>query len=129
MASHTVLVVEDETFIRLDTCAHLRECGYTVIEVSNAEDAISTIYRHPEIDLVFTDVRMPGNMDGLDLARWILENKPNTPVMIATGDLGRVSAMHELCGVETFIKPYDHDKIVDRIRRALAKKSSGEQPH
>lgn len=122
---HTVLVVEDDTFIRQDTSDHLRECGFMVFEAEDVEKAIMILLAHPEIDLVFTDVRMPGPMDGLDLARWIMENRPATPVMIATGDLGRVTAMDELCAAETFIKPYDQDKVVDRIRRALAKATGG----
>ncbi|HUO01929.1 MAG TPA: response regulator [Rhizomicrobium sp.] len=121
-SNHTVLVVEDEPLILQDVSSHLDDCGFRVLEAENADQAVILLLQHPEIDLVFTDVRMPGKMDGLDLARWVLENRPGLPVMIATGDLGRATAMHELCGAETFLKPYDHEKIVERMLKALAAK-------
>ena len=91
-----------------------------VLAAENADRALLMLHMHPEIDLVFTDVRMPGQMDGLDLARWLIQNRPDIPVMIATGDLGRATAMHDLCAAETFMKPYDQEKVADRMRRTLA---------
>ena len=81
---------------------------------------IAALNGHPDIKLVFTDVRMPGTRDGLDLARWVIENRPSIPVMIASGDLGRETAMRELCGVRAFVKPYDLEDVSMAVKAALA---------
>ena len=52
--------------------------------------------RGVEIDLVFSDIRMPGALDGYGLARWIMENRPDLPIILATGDLGKQNAAAEL---------------------------------
>ena len=120
VVSDTVLVVEDELFIRMDVADHLESCGYRVIVAGSASEAIAALNGHPDIKLVFTDVRMPGTRDGLDLARWVIENRPSIPVMIASGDLGRETAMRELCGVRAFVKPYDLEDVSMAVKAALA---------
>ncbi|MFW8642509.1 response regulator [Rhizobium beringeri] len=64
----TVIVVEDETFVRLDIAMSLENEGFIVLEASNADDAIDILNTHAEIRLMFTDIDMPGSMDGLKLA-------------------------------------------------------------
>ena len=75
---HTVLVVEDEVLIRVVIADYLRECGYRVYEAVNASEALAML-QAPEVsvDIVFSDVEMPGDMDGLGLARWVRANKPS----------------------------------------------------
>ena len=70
-------MVEDEVLIRLVIADYLRDCGYRVHEAVSAEEAI-LILQAPEvsIDIVFSDVEMPGEMDGFGLARWVRANKP-----------------------------------------------------
>src|SRR5215467_9442631 len=63
-----VLVVEDEIFIRLDVAEALRTAGFEVIETESAEEAASFIEAGEPVDVVFTDVQLPGLLDGLDLA-------------------------------------------------------------
>ena len=58
--AQTILVVEDELLVRLDTADYLEGCGYTVLQASDASDAITLIRARSDIDVVFTDVRMPG---------------------------------------------------------------------
>lgn len=116
---HTVLVVEDETFIREEISQHLEDCGFKVIQAGNADEAVKMILAQSDIDLVFTDVRMPGEMDGLQLAAWVLERYPHIPVIIASGDAGRVVAMKELCGGHAFTKPYHPDEVVSKITAAI----------
>jgi DNA-binding response OmpR family regulator len=115
MDQHTILVVEDELFIREDVCGHLEECGFNVLQATNADEALNTILARADVDLVFTDVRMPGSMDGLQLARWVLDHRPNIAVMIASGDTGRVVAMRELRGAHAFTKPYSFDDVVTKM--------------
>src|ERR1700722_1189750 len=116
---HKILVVEDEPLIRLALATHLEERGLEVLEAGSAAEAIQ-ILQGPGclLDLVFTDVRMPGEMDGLGLSKWIFDNRPNVPVILASGDLGKATAMDELCGREAITKPYNFEAAADKIRQA-----------
>jgi CheY-like chemotaxis protein len=69
-AGETVLVVEDEVLLRLSIAAYLRDCGYKVIEAADADEAV-LVLKQPdlEIDVLFTDVEMAGDMDGFGLAQ------------------------------------------------------------
>jgi CheY-like chemotaxis protein len=116
---HTVLVVEDEIFIREEISQHLEGCGFRVLQAGNAVDAVKALLGHPDIDLVFTDVRMPGEMDGLQLAAWVLDRYSHMPVTIASGDVGRIVAMKELCGGHAFTKPYHPDEVASKITAAI----------
>lgn len=107
--SHTVLLVEDEPFIRLDVAQHLEECGYRVLEADNATSAMRIIAQQ-RIDVVFTDVRMPGEMDGLALARWVLHHFPDTVIMIASGESAIATAVSELCKARFFTSPIPSGK-------------------
>jgi two-component system, response regulator PdtaR len=115
----TILIVEDEIAIRQEICEHLEGCGFAVLQAESASGAISKIMRHPEIALVFTDIRMPGAIDGYDLAMWIRLNHSNIIVMITTGGFGRKHAKRDLFGAEIFPKPYLPQKVSDRIRQVL----------
>jgi CheY-like chemotaxis protein len=80
-----VLVVEDEQLIRMDTAASLEATGFVVHEAANAADAIRCLELHPEIRLVFTDVNMPGSMDGLALARYVRGRWPPVKLIVTSG--------------------------------------------
>ena len=67
-AGYVVLVVEDEALVRMVAVDALLEAGYLTLEAANADQAICLLEAHPEIRLVFTDVQMPGSMDGVNLA-------------------------------------------------------------
>ena len=99
-----VLVVDDEPIIRVALAEHLKEKGFQVREARTAAEAVA-ILEEPGciVNLVFSDVRMPGEMDGLGLSRWIFENRPNIPVILASGDRGKTTAMQDLCGAETMV--------------------------
>ena len=62
--SATILVVEDEILIRMDLADYLRECGYHVIEASNADEAMAVLQSGREVGVALADVQMPGSMDG-----------------------------------------------------------------
>lgn len=117
-----VLVVEDEPMIRLALCTHLEDKGFDVREAACAADAIAVLEEPGcPVSLVFSDVRMPGAMDGLGLSKWVFENRPNIPVILASGDMGKETAMKDLCGVEAITKPYSFDAAADKIRAVMAK--------
>ncbi len=117
---HVVLVVEDEPVIRFTLMVHLEDHGFEVRGASCAADAVA-ILQEPGclIDLVFSDVRMPGEMDGLELSRWVFEHRPNIPVILASGDLGKNAALMDLCGAETMLKPYSFEAAEAKIRSTI----------
>ncbi len=83
--AQTILFVEDEALIRMDMAEFLRECGYRVHEAANAAEALEALQAKFAIDLVFTDINLPGGMNGLGLAEWILNNRPGVKTLITTG--------------------------------------------
>ena len=116
-----ILIVEDEALIRMILTDYLEECGFQVLEASDAATAIAHIVdRTVKIDLVFSDVRMPGEMDGVGLANWIKQNHPGLPIFLASAEAKKLELAHELCGNEQFFaKPYDIKIVVEHIRRIL----------
>lgn len=117
--SDIILVVDDQILIRMALANHLEECGYTVLEAENAADAIKLLQKHFEIAVVFTDVNMPGEMDGLGLAKWVIENRPRTAVMVASGHAAKDVAIKELCGARAFTKPYSFDELTNHIQDVI----------
>lgn len=80
-----ILIAEDEDLIRDLVCEFLEDAGFRVVEVANAAQAMDVVSDHPEIDLVMTDINMPGKMDGHGLADWISTNRPQLPVLLTSG--------------------------------------------
>lgn len=110
-----ILVVEDEALIRAITADYLRDSGFTVLEAADAEHAIALIRAH-EVAVVFSDVRMPGDMDGFGLARWVHKNRPRIRVLLTSGG-ARVQSADRPERLD-FAKPYDLGEVACRIRRA-----------
>ena len=93
-----VLVVDDDAAIRLVLADTLRDAGFCVIEARSGTDAVSYLRSGGRVDLIFSDIQMPGSMDGLELARRLRVERPSLPVILASGGTA---------GVTTFItKPY-----------------------
>jgi CheY-like chemotaxis protein len=120
--SETILIVEDEVLIRLDVADYLRGCGYRVIEAGNAPEAIAILQSGRRIDLVFSDVQLPGSMDGFSLARWVRAHQPEVKVILTSGVARSAQLAGELC-VEGPLekKPYDQRHLLERIRATLAR--------
>jgi CheY-like chemotaxis protein len=72
----TVLVVEDEVLIRMATAEYLRGCGYRVVEVGSGDEAVAVLETDIRVDVVFTDVTMPGALNGFGLAQWVRRERP-----------------------------------------------------
>jgi DNA-binding NtrC family response regulator len=80
----TILVVEDEILIRLLLAEHLRDCGFKVREAGNAAEARELLVSAGPVDLVFSDVNMPGGEDGIALAHWIVHRHPTIPIILTS---------------------------------------------
>ncbi len=120
-----VLVVEDEPIIRFSLAMYLEQSGFEVREAENAAEAIA-ILQEPNclVNLVFSDVRMPGDMDGVGLSRWIFENRPNIAVILASGEIGKATVIQDLCGAEVMSKPVDYGNVTARIQAAIERKTN-----
>jgi len=117
-----VLVVEDEALIRLSAFDIVEDAGFAAIGASNADEAIAILEARPDILLVFTDIDMPGSMDGLKLAHYIRDRWPPVKLMVASGK--SVVAESELpFGARFFQKPYPHVEIADAMIRMLGPSS------
>ncbi|WP_315924189.1 response regulator [Mesorhizobium sp. SP-1A] len=114
-----VLVVEDETLVRFDIVDHLANEGFVVREAANADEAIAILETDPDIRLLFTDIDMPGSMDGLKLSVAVRDRWPPVKIIITSGHRSvRSSALPD--GARFFSKPYKHADIVDSMRKLLA---------
>ncbi|MDB5585936.1 MAG: response regulator receiver protein [Devosia sp.] len=114
-----ILVVEDEFLILSATAYDLRDAGFTVFEASNADDAIELLEAHGEIRILFTDVDMPGSMDGLKLSAAVRERWPPTLIIVTSGKtlVGRAKLP---VGGRFFPKPYSTGKIASAMQEMLA---------
>jgi len=116
-AGATILVVEDEVLVRLMITDELRAQGYLVVEAANADEALAVLRSTVAVDLLLTDVRMPGTHDGLDLARLVRAAHPSVKVIIASGQMPDSVASVATDGF--FAKPYDVERLVARINGLL----------
>lgn len=111
----TVLVVEDESLIRMSIADHLQESGFEVLEARDADQALKFLTSHPEIEIIFTDVDMPGDMDGIKLAQAVRDRWPPIRIYVTSG-LWRLDR-DELPDDAVFVpKPYNVDDIVTQFR-------------
>ncbi|EKF59103.1 MAG: response regulator [Agrobacterium albertimagni] len=115
----TVIVVEDEVIVRMDIAMSLQDEGFIVLEASNADEAIGLLDSHPEIRLMFTDIDMPGSMDGLKLAEAVRDRWPPVKIIIASGHRQLRDDLLPIEG-KFFSKPYDHARIISAMREMLA---------
>jgi DNA-binding NtrC family response regulator len=115
----TVLVVEDEAIILMDIADRMEGEGFHVFQAANADRAIEILGTHPEISLIFTDIDMPGSMDGLKLAAAVRERWPPVKIIVTSGH--RVVKMTDMPNGSVFLaKPYDHHSVLTSMREMLA---------
>jgi CheY-like chemotaxis protein len=112
-----ILLAEDEVLTRFTLSHWLRAQGHEVLEAASGDEAITVLGSVLEIDLVVTDIEMPGRLDGLGLARHVREMAPGLPVIVVSGR--PVSPEIEAVSVAFFRKPYDLDRIAALIARLV----------
>ncbi|HYE51803.1 MAG TPA: PAS domain S-box protein, partial [Azospirillaceae bacterium] len=114
----TVLIVEDEADV-LETAVELfRSLGYAVLTATDGAKALTVLDRHPKVDVLFTDVVMPGGLSGVDLAREARRRRPGLQVLLASGyPQPAVTAEHgDLSDFSFLAKPYRWTELADRLK-------------
>jgi two-component system, response regulator PdtaR len=109
-----VLVVEDETFIRMDVVETLSAAGFDILEATNAGEAIQMLERDSDISLIFTDIDMPGSMNGLKLAAAVRDRWPPVRIIATSGHF-KVRADDLPVGARFIAKPYQPAQIISAI--------------
>ncbi|MDB5612648.1 MAG: hypothetical protein JWQ22_301 [Devosia sp.] len=118
-AGISVLVVEDEALIMLDIVDQLEAEGFTIYQAHNADIAIELLAAHPDIRLIFTDIDMPGSMDGLKLATAVRDRWPPVKIIVTSGHRAvEITDMPD--GSVFFSKPYKHKAVTASMRELLA---------
>ena len=110
-----ILLVEDDVLVRFTTAEVLRDGGFDVLEAVDSSEALALLSTGHPLDLVITDIRMPGHMDGMQLANVLKNARPNLPVALLSSHLQRPDHSADI-----FIsKPYDPDKLVEVVKRLI----------
>jgi CheY-like chemotaxis protein len=112
----TVLVVDDEPLVRMDLVDMLEAAKYHTREASCAAEAVEILEQDPEIRVVFTDIQMPGSMDGLALSHYVRERWPPTVIVLCSGN--RTPSQEELPRDANFIaKPFGRHELGRVLRK------------
>ena len=114
-----VLIVEDEFLLRMNAAEMIGDAGFNVVEAGNADEAITILEARPDIRVVFTDIQMPGSMDGLKLARFVRRRWPPIKI-VATSGFVNVGTDDLPEGSRFLPKPYRADQIVAALRELTA---------
>ncbi len=114
-----ILVVEDETFIRMDAVEIIRAAGFDILEATNADQAIRMLELHSSIQLIFTDIDMPGSMNGLGLVAAVRDGWPPVRI-IATSGYFKVKAGDLPSDARFISKPYQPAQLINAIRELTA---------
>jgi CheY-like chemotaxis protein len=120
-AHETILVVEDDRDVRNYSCEMLRELGYNILEAENGRSGLKLLDAHPHIKLLFTDVGLPGGMNGRQLADEARRRRPDLQVLFTTA-YARNAIVHDGRldpGVELITKPYSQAALSSKLRDML----------
>ncbi len=113
----TVLVVEDDVLVRFSAAEALRAAGLAVVEAATGDEALAVLGSSATIDLVFTDIQMPGSTDGLALAEIVRKTRPSVKIIVTSG---HAPTWPSRGLADVFIgKPYALDRLVARIKGLL----------
>jgi CheY-like chemotaxis protein len=114
-----VLVVEDEFLLRTNAAEMIADAGFDVVEAGDADEAIAILEARPDIHVVFTDIQMPGSMDGLKLAHFVRGRWPPIKI-IATSGRHKIQDGDLPEGSLFLPKPYSFDRISSTLREVVA---------
>ena len=113
-----ILIVEDDFLIRINAAEMIADAGFDVIEAGNADEAIVILEARPDIHVVFTDIQMPGSMDGLKLARFVRGRWPPIKIVATSGHVD-VAETDLPDGGRFLPKPYSPHQITGVLRELI----------
>ena len=113
-----VLWVEDEPLVRFDAIQSFEDAGFEVVDAYDAEHALLALDQRPDVSAVFTDVHMPGRLDGVELARLVHERRPEVQVIVTSGIM-KVTGGDLPEGGRFVPKPYDASQVADLIKTLI----------
>ncbi len=124
--TETILVVEDDAAVRQVATSLLSELGYRVIEADNGANALAVLAQTKHVDLLFSDIIMPGGMNGVELARRAQANEPNLRVLHTSGYAAETVTGEdgEASTAELLRKPYHKQELARKIRQTLDRSTS-----
>ena len=118
-ATAKLLVAEDDIFVRSMIAEFLRDAGFDVLEAGNADEAIAHFETEKDIDLLFSDVRMPGSMDGTELAERVKGRWPSTHVVLTSGYSDALLETQAKTRQPVLAKPYRPLSVLAAILSAV----------
>jgi len=122
-----VLIVEDEALVRALGVGLFADAGFRPIEAADSDEALEILGANAEVQLLFTDVNLPGSIDGLALARQVCDRWPHIGIIFVSGR--SAPQLHEFpAGCRFHRKPYDSDLVVSHARELTAAKRSPSSP-
>ena len=116
--SRSILVVDDEPLIRIDMAEFFADEGFQVFEAADADVAIAVLAANPTIQVVLTDVQMPGSMDGIKLAHYVHDRYPPTLLVVASGAI-RPKAGDLPLHTMFIAKPFDPNFVLHELERLM----------
>jgi CheY-like chemotaxis protein len=118
----TILIVESEVLVRQELVDQLSALGLAVVAAADADGAITLLDSHPEIELMLTDIRMSGSMDGVKLAHHVRHRWPPVRIIVASG---LATALEDLPRGSVFLaKPFRPEALAEAVERLTAPPSS-----
>jgi CheY-like chemotaxis protein len=115
---HRVLVVEDDDLVAFVALDMLEELGFEARRVATADAALEALNEGQAVDLVFSDIMMPGNLDGLGLAKEIRRKRPGLPVVLTSGQAEMASRQAAAQQLKIIPKPYRMEQLRDVLHAA-----------
>jgi two-component system, response regulator PdtaR len=110
-----ILIVEDEPVIRMHACEIVAGSGQTAVEAGDADEALAILEQRSDIAALFTDVGLPGDLDGIQLAKLVRKRWPNTAVLLTSGAYGGPLPYD----IPFLGKPYVERQVRDALKRLL----------
>ena len=111
----TVMIVEPDVLVRLVVAEYLRNCGYQVIEASMAEEVLAVLEAGPQIDIILTEIELPGARNGFALSAYLRDRHPQIVVLLTAGAARLAEQATKLCGERPVRRPYQPQEVLRRI--------------
>lgn len=120
-----ILVVDGEVLVRHAISDYLRDCGYTVVEAANGDEAVTVLGEAGlQVDAILCDAQIEGSFNGFELRQWVRQHRPELQIILSGTVASAANAAAELCEQgPQLARPYEPQSVVDYIKRLLAKRA------